>query len=199
MVMCFSLAFALQASCAETIRSAQEMRGLSERWAEYYSHAYGVPVDLVMAIIDVESAWNPRAISDKGAAGLMQLMPQTAKRFGVRNRFRLDDNIRGGVAYLAYLSHKFAGDLRLVTAAYYAGESLISIRNLEYCSPDVHRYVSDVAQRYRARRRRALRRGAQQDEGYENEIYKHHTDSLLVAPDRGSVHVPGGRQPPGTL
>lgn len=189
----------MQTSYAQTNRSAQEMRELSARWAEYYSHAYGVPVDLVMAIIDVESAWNPYAISDKGAAGLMQLMPQTAKRFGVRNRFRLDDNIRGGVAYLACLNHKFAGDLRLVTAAYYVGESPISIRGLQYSSPDVQRYVSAVAQRYRARRRRVLRQGARQDEGYENEIHKHPTDSLLMAPAHGSVHVAGGRQASGAL
>ena len=60
-----------------------------------------VPVDLVEAIIDEESDWNPYAISKKGAVGLMQLMPQTAARFGVRDRFRLDENC-GGVAYLAW-------------------------------------------------------------------------------------------------
>lgn len=162
-LICFLLSFVLQASFAQTNRSAQEIRELSARWAQYYAHAYAVPVDLVMAIIDVESAWNPYAISDKGAAGLMQLMPQTAARFGVHNRFRLDDNIRGGVAYLALLNHEFAGDLRLITAAYYVGESPISVRGLAYSSPDVQTYVARVAKRYRARRRSISRYGAQEE------------------------------------
>ena len=109
-----------------------------------------------MAIIDEESGWNPYAVSDKGAVGLMQLMPQTALRFGLRNWFRPDENIRGGVAYLAWLNHKFGGDLRLVTAAYYVGEDPISRRRLDYSSADVQGYVKRVAKRFRARRRRAL-------------------------------------------
>ena len=106
-----------------------------------------------MAIIDEESEWNPYAVSEKGAVGLMQLMPQTALRFGVRDRFRPDENIRGGVAYLAWLNRKFGGDLRLVTAAYYVGEDPISRRKLDYSSADVQGYVKRVARRYRARRR----------------------------------------------
>jgi soluble lytic murein transglycosylase-like protein len=108
----------------------------------------------VAAIIDEESGWNPYAVSNKGAVGLMQLMPRTAARFGVRNRFRLDENIRGGVAYLAWLTNVFEGDLRLVTAAYYVGENPILERRLEYSSADVQGYVNRVARRYRARRRR---------------------------------------------
>jgi soluble lytic murein transglycosylase-like protein len=128
------------------------LRYLSERWAEYYASLYRVPVDLVDAVIDEESGWVPYAVSSKGAAGIMQLMPGTAVRFGVRNRFRLDDNIRGGVAYLAWLNQKFIGDLRLITAAYYVGEYPISLRGLAYSSPDVQGYTKRVAQRYRARR-----------------------------------------------
>jgi soluble lytic murein transglycosylase-like protein len=114
-------------------------------------------VDLVMAIIEEESAWNPYAVSGKGAVGLMQLMPETALRFGVRNRFRLDENLRGGVAYLAWLSREFRGDLRLVTAAYYVGEDPIRRRKLDYSSADVQGYVRRVAERYRAKRRRAVK------------------------------------------
>ena len=124
----------------------------SVRWAEYYSAAYRVPIELVAAIIDEESGWNPYAISKKGAAGIMQLMPATAVRFGVRNRFLVQENIRGGVAYLAWLKQKFNGDFRLVTAAYYVGEDPISARGLKYSSPEVQGYVKRVAQRYRARR-----------------------------------------------
>jgi soluble lytic murein transglycosylase-like protein len=109
-----------------------------------------------MAIIDEESGWNAYAVSDKGAVGLMQLMPQTALRFGVRDWFRPDENIRGGVAYLAWLNRKFGGDFRLVTAAYHVGEDPIARRKLDYSSADVQSYVKRVAKRFRARRRRTL-------------------------------------------
>jgi len=127
-------------------------RDVSARWAEYYAAVYQVPVELVAAIIDEESGWNPYAVSKRGAAGIMQLMPATAVRFGVRNRFLVQENIRGGVAYLAWLKQRFNGDLRLITAAYYVGEKEISSRGLAYSSPDVQGYVKRVAQRYRARR-----------------------------------------------
>jgi soluble lytic murein transglycosylase-like protein len=150
----FLFVVVLQAAAAQTATGTSNVRELSARWAEYYAKAYRVPVDLVDAIIDEESRWNPYAVSKKGAVGLMQLMPHTAVRFGVRNRFRLDENIRGGVAYLAWLNQQFQGDLRLVTAAYYVGENPIFRRRLEYSSADVQRYVNRVARRFRARRRR---------------------------------------------
>ena len=153
---CILLAL-LQVAAAQTVTGTRDVRGLSTRWAEYYARVYRVPVDLVDAIIDEESGWNPYALSRRGAVGLMQLMPRTAARFGVRNRFRLDENIRGGVAYLAWLNHEFQGDLRLVTAAYYVGENPILLRRLEYSSADVQGYVNRVARRYRARRRRKAR------------------------------------------
>jgi soluble lytic murein transglycosylase-like protein len=134
------------------VPDARAPRDVSVQWAEYYAAVYQVPVELVAAIIDEESGWNPYAVSKKGAAGIMQLMPATAMRFGVRNRFRVQENIRGGVAYLAWLKQKFNGDLRLITAAYYVGEKEISSRGREYSSPDVQGYVKRVAQRYRARR-----------------------------------------------
>ena len=127
-------------------------RGVSMQWAQYYAAAYRVPLELVAAIIDEESGWNPYAVSTKGAAGIMQLMPATAMRFGVRNRFVVQESIRGGVAYLAWLKQRFNGDLRLITAAYYVGESTISLRGLQYSSPDVQGYVKRVARRYRTRR-----------------------------------------------
>ena len=131
---------------------ARQLRDASRRWVEYYAAVYQVPVELVAAIIDEESGWNPYAISKKRAAGIMQLRPATAVRFGVRNRFQVQENIRGGVAYLAWLKQKFNGDLRLITAAYYVGERPISLRGLGYSSPDVQSYVKRVAHRYRMRR-----------------------------------------------
>ena len=127
-----------------------DVRKVYGQWAQYYARQYGIPVELVAAVIEEESGWNPNAVSVKGAAGLMQLMPGTAARLGVRNRFRPDENIRGGVAYLAWLNRLFRGDLRLVTAAYYAGERGIERRGLNYSNADVHGYVSRVARRYRA-------------------------------------------------
>lgn len=124
----------------------------SSAWVRYYAEKYQLPIEFVEAIIDQESAWNPRAVSKKGAVGLMQLMPQTAARFGVENRFCIEQNIQGGVAYLAWLKQQFNADLRLVTAAYYVGEAPIRLRGLAYANPDVHTYVSQVAERYRARR-----------------------------------------------
>jgi soluble lytic murein transglycosylase-like protein len=87
----------------------------------------------------------------------MQLTPATAVRFGVHNRFVVQENIRGGVAYLAWLKEKFNGDLRLMTAAYYVGEYPIALRGLHYSSPDVQGYVKRVAKRYRARRTLRMR------------------------------------------
>ena len=89
--------------------------------AAHYARLYGVPAKLVEAVIDVESSWNPLAVSPKGAVGLMQLMPATAFALRVPNRFQIEDNIHGGVAYLAWLIRLFRGDLRLALAAYIAG------------------------------------------------------------------------------
>jgi len=139
------------AASAQTV-DVKQLHETSMRWVEYYAAAYRVPVELVEAITDEESAWNPYAISSKGAAGIMQLMPETAIRFGVHNRFRVNENVHGGVAYLAWLRQRFGDDLRLVTAAYYVGEDPISARGLAYSSLDVQGYVTRVARRYRSRR-----------------------------------------------
>ena len=117
-------------------------------WADYYARAYNVPLKFVQAVIDVESAWHPYVISAKGAAGLMQLMPPTAFTFGVTNRFRVEENIRGGVAYLAYLMQRFEGELRLVAAAYYAGEKRIKKQGLRCADADIYRYVCEVKRFY---------------------------------------------------
>jgi soluble lytic murein transglycosylase-like protein len=153
---CLLFSFAVQTLTAQSAPEQQRTRLVSISWAQYYAAMYRVPVELVMAIIDEESAWNPYAVSEKGAVGLMQLMPQTALRFGVHDWFRPDENIRGGVAYLAWLNRKFSGDLRLVTAAYYVGEGPIARRGLDYSSADVQNYVKRVAKRFRARHRRTL-------------------------------------------
>lgn len=86
---------------------------------------HGVDPDLVRAIIRAESNFDRRAVSRKGAQGLMQLMPDTAFRYAVRDPFDPADNIRGGVQYLRFLHDTFPGRLSLVVAAYNAGENAV--------------------------------------------------------------------------
>jgi soluble lytic murein transglycosylase-like protein len=86
---------------------------------------YGIDAALLHAVIQVESGYNARAVSKRGASGLMQLMPDTAKRFGVANIFDPADNVRGGAQYLAYLLKLFDQDLPLALAAYNAGEAAV--------------------------------------------------------------------------
>jgi len=89
-------------------------------------------------------------VSSKGAMGLMQLMPATAEHFGVTHPFYIHENVRGGVAYLAELQELFHGDLRLVIAAYAAGERPVLARGLDYSSAEVYTYVQRIGQQYRA-------------------------------------------------
>ncbi len=81
---------------------------------------------LIHAIIQVESAWNPRARSRKGALGLMQLMPATGARFGVRDFFDPKQNVTGGVRYLRFLLDRFDNDPELALAGYNAGENAVA-------------------------------------------------------------------------
>ncbi|HEY6844151.1 MAG TPA: lytic transglycosylase domain-containing protein [Thermoanaerobaculia bacterium] len=87
--------------------------------------AYGVDPVLVRAVIQVESNFDPHSVSRRGARGLMQLMPETAQRYGVVHIFDPDENIRGGVHYLADLLHMFPHDLPRTLAAYNAGENAV--------------------------------------------------------------------------
>ena len=144
----------IEPACAST--SAARLVDTEMCWADHYAHAYGVPVEFVQAVIDAESAWQPYVVSSKGAAGLMQLTAYTALTFGVSNRFRIEENIRGGVAYIAYLVRRFGGDLRLVAAAYYAGEQRIKKQGIECADADICRYVREV-QRFFLRRQMVAR------------------------------------------
>lgn len=119
-------------------------------YANAYAEHYGIPRELVHAVITQESGWNPRAVSPKGAMGLMQLMPATAADYGVRNPFDISDNISGGVQYLASLIKQFNGDYRLVLAAYYRGSRPLLRRGLRYSDADVYAYVASVRRLYLA-------------------------------------------------
>jgi soluble lytic murein transglycosylase-like protein len=82
-------------------QSASASRAAAEYYLAAYARHYGVPLDFARAIVEQESDWQSCAVSNKGAAGLMQLMPQTAARLGVRNRCNVQENISGGIRYLA--------------------------------------------------------------------------------------------------
>jgi soluble lytic murein transglycosylase-like protein len=90
-----------------------------------HSETHGIDPSLVKAVVRAESNFNPYAVSQKGAQGLMQLMPDTAKLMRVGNAFDPDENIRGGTRYLRYLGDTFQGDLELVLAAYNAGPNKV--------------------------------------------------------------------------
>lgn len=98
-----------------------EISGLVEKSADEHQ----VDPKLVHAIIQVESGYNSRAVSRKGAEGLMQLIPATAERYGVQNTFNPKQNIEGGVTYLRYLLDLFKGNIPLTLAAYNAGENAV--------------------------------------------------------------------------
>lgn len=116
------------------------------------SRKYGVDEAVVRAIIHAESAFNPKALSRVGAQGLMQLMPATARRFGVGDAFDASQNIRGGVQYLAWLLKRFDGNLTLAAAGYNAGEGAVDKYKGVPPYAETRRYVERVgllAERYR--------------------------------------------------
>ena len=129
----------------------------AERFVRQYAAHYRVPPELIGALIDIESRWNPLAVSDKGAMGLMQLMPATAKRFGAFEPFDVEQNIAAGTRYVTELMWEFHGDLRLVAAAYYAGDRNIVREQLDYRNPEVVAYVQAVRRQYMFRRYPAVR------------------------------------------
>ena len=117
------------------------------------AEASGVDARLIHAVIAVESAHNPRAVSPKGAAGLMQLMPATARRYGVTDRFDPDQNVMAGAMYLRDLMRLFNNRVDLVLAAYNAGEGAVPRHGLRI-PPflETQRYVPRVLGRYRGTR-----------------------------------------------
>jgi soluble lytic murein transglycosylase-like protein len=126
----------------------QSLLGVQEL-IETVSYDYGVDPELVRAVIDVESAWNPNARSHKGALGLMQLLPQTGARFGVQRFFEPGENVTGGIRYLRFLLDHFAGDLELTLAAYNAGEDAVDSHGGIPPYLETQSYVKQVEARYR--------------------------------------------------
>lgn len=103
---------------------------------------------LVKAVITTESGWNPSAISRKGAVGLMQLIPETAERFGVGNAFDPAQNVEGGTSYLKELLDHYNGDLTKSLAAYNAGQRAVDQSGGIPAYPETERYVQKVTDAY---------------------------------------------------
>jgi len=101
-----------------------------DRLIHEYSKAFGIDPSLVKAIVMAESNFNPLAISPKGAQGLMQLMPETARLVNVENPFDPHENIKGGIKYLKMLEELFKGNLELILAAYNAGPARVMENNM---------------------------------------------------------------------
>ncbi len=115
---------------------------------ESISDRHGMDSDLVRAIIAVESAFDPNAVSVKNCKGLMQLHPDTARRFGVEDVFDPKQNIEGGVQYLKYLTEFFDSDLERILAGYNAGENAVLKHKGVPPYRETRDYIRKVRKRY---------------------------------------------------
>ena len=115
------------------------------------SEQHGVDPELVQAVAKVESNFNPYAISSRGALGVMQLVPETAKRFGVVNTFDAEQNIQGGVKFLKFLLGMFPDNLPHVLAAYNAGENAVVKYKGIPPYPETQGYVKRITKLYKKR------------------------------------------------
>ena len=115
------------------------------------ANKHDVDEKLIHAIIQAESSYDPTAVSNKGAIGLMQLMPNTAIRFGCTDRNDPKQNVNGGTKYLKYLIKLFDSNLKLVVAAYNAGEgAVMKYNNTIPPYSDTKQYVNQVLSIYNA-------------------------------------------------
>jgi soluble lytic murein transglycosylase-like protein len=123
-------------------------RGEIEQLVHRLAPQFAVDPQFALAVIRVESAFNPAALSPKNAQGLMQLIPETAARFGVKRVFNPAENIKGGLAYLRWLLAFFEGNVPLVAAAYNAGERAVEKYRGVPPYPETRNYVKKIANLY---------------------------------------------------
>lgn len=140
-------------SAYKSVKTSFRYPAAPDRYAplvEKVAREHSLDRALLQAMIATESGFDPRAVSRKGAVGLMQLMPETARRYGVRNLYDPAENIQGGAKYLRDLMRKFNNDLSLTLAAYNAGEDAI-IQHGHRIPPyrETLRYVPRVLTLYR--------------------------------------------------
>jgi soluble lytic murein transglycosylase-like protein len=144
-----------EASKPDTAKPVSAQAGNPESMAisqtvERIAARHSLPPQLIHSVIKVESNYNPWAVSPKGAFGLMQLIPSTARRFGVSNIFDPEDNINGGARYLKYLLGLYDGNYTLALAAYNAGEGAVARYGAVPPYPETVNYVRQVGLRFGA-------------------------------------------------
>ena len=117
------------------------------RLVKHLAPQFDLDPELVLAVIEVESSFNPKALSPKNAQGLMQLIPETARRFGVADVWDPKQNLRGGMAYLRWLLNHFNGDVKLALAGYNAGEASVARHRGVPPYDETQAYVRRIASR----------------------------------------------------
>jgi soluble lytic murein transglycosylase len=130
-----------------------------DKLIEKVARAEGLDSDLIRAVVETESNYDPWAVSKKGAVGLMQLMPETAKRMGVTDPFHPAENLEAGTRYLKRLIDKYEGQLTLALSAYNAGERAVDRYRGIPPFPETQDYVTKVLNAYdrASRKRKAVR------------------------------------------
>lgn len=149
---------------------------------------HGVDASLVRAVVKVESDFNPYAVSRKGAMGLMQLMPQTALDWNVRNSFDPTENIDGGVKYLKYLIDRYEGNLSLALAAYNSGET--SVKKWGTIPPfkETQQYVKRILNIYYGKSGSAVQGSTGYVKQYTTIYMGYGDDGALILTDNPSSH-----------
>lgn len=135
------------AQTPESAAAPAEPPGTFKEVVDRIARQHEVEPELVHSVIRVESNYNPGAVSPKGALGIMQLIPATARRFGVADVFNPVQNIQGGVKYLKYLLELFNGDYRLALAGYNAGEAAVARYGGIPPYPETRSYVYNVGKK----------------------------------------------------
>lgn len=149
-----SLALTKKTSLACVAGNGMDLRQTNARRAELMvkihemAPKFDLDPALVLEVVRAESNFNPRARSHKGALGLMQLIPATARRFGVKDPFDPVQNLRGGMAYLRWLQERFDGDIRLTLAGYNAGEAAVERHGGVPPYDETRDYVGKILARY---------------------------------------------------
>jgi len=139
----------------EALRQAA-VNGRYGKFIRDAAERYGLDPELIKAVIKVESSFNPFAVSEKGAMGLMQLMPGTAREMNVGAPFEAEENIMGGSRYLRKLLNLFDGDLRLGLAAYNAGPNRVLENRAIPKISETEQYVEKVMREYGRTRANAM-------------------------------------------
>lgn len=144
-----TIGLSLSIFCLLSVSAGQSL-GLDQTAEKYdsiirsISNRYGIDPQLVHSIIRAESDYNPQAVSSKGAVGLMQLMPETAKAYGVKDLYDPIENIEGGIKYLSDLIKTYKQDHELILAAYNAGQEAVEKHNGVPPFPETVDYIQRV-------------------------------------------------------